>query len=55
MTRPGMARPVIMKMDPVLGEDIVRSNMRTLGVSRKEFDRLLGQVRRHRKAQKRRR
>jgi hypothetical protein len=55
MTRPGMARPVIIKMDPDLGEDIVRSNMRTLGVERKEFERLLEQVRRHRKPQKRRR
>jgi hypothetical protein len=55
MTRPGMARPVIIKMDPDLGEDIVRSNMRTLGVERKEFERLLEQVRRHRKPRKRRR
>lgn len=54
MSRPGMARPIIIKMDPDLGEDIVRSNMRTLGVPRKEFERLLAQVRRHRKARKRR-
>jgi hypothetical protein len=31
MTRAGMARPVIIKMDRQMGEDIVRSNMRTLG------------------------
>ncbi len=53
MTRPGMARPVIIKMDRDLGEDIVRSNMQTLGVTRKEFEELLNQVRRHRKTGKR--
>jgi predicted RNA binding protein YcfA (HicA-like mRNA interferase family) len=47
MTRPGMARPVIIKMDKDLGEDIIRSNMRTLGLSRKDFERLLGIVRGH--------
>lgn len=45
MTKPGLARPVIIKMDRDIGEDIVRSNMRTLGLSRKEFDRLLCLVR----------
>lgn len=45
MTRPGMARPVIIKMDRDMGEDIVRSNMRTLGLSRKQFERLLAIVR----------
>ncbi len=45
MTKPGMARPVIIKMDKDLGEDIIRSNMRTLGMSRKEFERLLAMVR----------
>lgn len=45
MTRPGMARPVIIKMDRDLGEDIVRSNMRTLGVEKKQFEALLNQVR----------
>jgi predicted RNA binding protein YcfA (HicA-like mRNA interferase family) len=47
MARPGMARPVIIKMDNDLGEDIVRSNMHTLGVSRKEFEQLLARVRRY--------
>jgi hypothetical protein len=46
MSRTGMARPVVIKMDPKLGEDIVRSNMRTMGLDRKEFERLLKQVRR---------
>ena len=53
MTRPGMARPVIIKMDKHLGEDIIRSNMQTLGVARKEFEQRLAQVRRHRKSKKR--
>lgn len=47
MTRPGMARPVIIKMDKDLGEDLIRSNMRTLELSRKEFERLLAIVRGH--------
>jgi hypothetical protein len=47
MTRAGLARPVIIKMDRDLGEDIVRSNMRTLGMNRKEFERLLSIVRGH--------
>lgn len=49
MSRPGLARPVIIKMDSDLGEDVVRTNLRTLGVSRGEFERLLAQVRRHHK------
>jgi hypothetical protein len=53
MTRPGMARPVIIKMDKSLGEDIIRSNMRTLGIDRKQFEALLSQVRRHKKPRKR--
>ncbi len=50
MTRAGIARPVVIKMDKDLGPDIVRSNMQTLGVGRKEFDALLNQVRRKKKA-----
>ena len=34
MSRPGLARPVVIKMDADIGEDIVRSKMRTLGISR---------------------
>lgn len=45
MTRAGLARPIIIKMDPDLGEDIIRSNMLTLGVSRRRFEELLEQVR----------
>jgi predicted RNA binding protein YcfA (HicA-like mRNA interferase family) len=49
MTKPGMARPVVIKMDRDLGEDIIRNNMRTAGVDRAEFERLLNIVRRRRK------
>ena len=45
MTRPGMARPIVIKMDKDLGEDLVRSCMRTLGLNRTEFERLLATVR----------
>lgn len=49
MTKPGAARPVVIKMDRDLGEDIIRSNMRTAGMERSEFERHLNTVRRRRK------
>ena len=49
LSRSGMAGPIVIKMDRNLGEDIVRANMRTLGIDRKEFEQLLDQVRRKRK------
>jgi predicted RNA binding protein YcfA (HicA-like mRNA interferase family) len=48
MTRPGLARPVVIKMDRELGEDLIRSNMRTLGIDRGEFERQLDIVRKRR-------
>ena len=45
MTKPGMTRPVIIKMDRDLGEDVIRSNIRTLGLSRRQFEELLAQAR----------
>lgn len=48
MTRPGMARPVVIKMDRDLGEDIIRSNMRTLEIDRRELERQLDIVRKRR-------
>jgi hypothetical protein len=45
MTKAGIARPVIIKMDRDMGEDIVRSNIRTLGLSRQEFEELLAKIR----------
>ncbi len=47
MTRPGLARPIVIKMDRGIGEDIIRSNMRTLGIDRAEFERLPAIVRKH--------
>lgn len=47
MTRPGLPRPVVIKMDRNIGEDVVRSNMRTLGIDRAELERQLAIVRKH--------
>jgi predicted RNA binding protein YcfA (HicA-like mRNA interferase family) len=49
MTKPGMARPVVIKMDRDLGEDIVRNNMRTAGMNRIEFEQYQDTVRHRRK------
>jgi predicted RNA binding protein YcfA (HicA-like mRNA interferase family) len=48
MRRAGMARPVVIKMDRDLGEDIIRSNMKTLGIDRAEFERQIDIVRKRR-------
>jgi predicted RNA binding protein YcfA (HicA-like mRNA interferase family) len=45
MTKPGTARPVVIKMDRNLGEDLVQSVKRTAGLSTKEFHALLEQAR----------
>jgi predicted RNA binding protein YcfA (HicA-like mRNA interferase family) len=45
MTRPGMARPVVIKKARDLGPDIVASNLRTLGIDRRRFEDLLAAVR----------
>ena len=45
MTRHELARPVIIKMDSELGPDLVHSVRRTLGLSSKEFENLIDQVR----------
>lgn len=45
MTRVGMARPIVIKMDPDLGDDIIHSNKRTLGLNTSQFKDLLDQVR----------
>lgn len=45
MVKPGTARPVVIKMDSDLGEDIVQSVKRTAGLSSREFHALLEQVR----------
>lgn len=45
LTREGMARPVVIKMDSDLGDDIIHSNKRTLGLTTTQFKDLLDQVR----------
>lgn len=40
MTRAGMARPVVIPTHGTLAPDVLRSNLRTLGISRKEFEEL---------------
>jgi predicted RNA binding protein YcfA (HicA-like mRNA interferase family) len=48
MTRAGLARAVVIKMDRDLGEDVIRSNMRTLGIDRYELEKQLDVVRKRR-------
>jgi predicted RNA binding protein YcfA (HicA-like mRNA interferase family) len=45
MTKPGTARPVVIKMDRELGEDLIQSVKRAAGLSTQEFHSLLEQVR----------
>jgi hypothetical protein len=45
MSRPGSPRPVVIKMDRDLGEDILQSNKRTMGLSTDQFEDLLKKVR----------
>lgn len=52
MSRPGVARPVVIKMDSDLGEDIIQSNKRTMGLTTAQFDELLAKVRDKKKAKK---
>ncbi len=47
MTRPGLPRAIVIKMDRNIGEDIIRSNMRTLGIDRAELERQLAMIRKH--------
>lgn len=49
MTRPGLARPVVIKKEKALSNNIVLSIRRTLGLSADEFQRLVEQVRGSRK------
>ena len=49
MTRPDLARPIVIKMVKDLGPRIIMSNMRTLGLTREDFELLLDRVRRKRK------
>ena len=49
MSKPGSLRPVVIKMDRRLGDDIVHSNRRTMGLTSDEFEDLLDQVRKKKK------
>ena len=49
MSKPGSPRPVVIKMDPKLSDDIVHSNRRTMGLTTDEFNDLLNQVRKKKK------
>lgn len=54
MTRPGLARPVVIKKDPDLGEPLIRTNMQTLGINRQRFEQLLAEVKGQRKRKSKR-
>ena len=44
MTRPGLARPVVIPRYREVGRDIILSNMRTAGISRERYFQLLKDV-----------
>ena len=44
MTRAGTPRPIVIKMDRNLGEDIIQSNKRTAGLTSAQFRDLAEQV-----------
>jgi predicted RNA binding protein YcfA (HicA-like mRNA interferase family) len=51
LVKPGTARPVVIKMDRELGEDLIQSVKRAAGLTTQEFHSLLEQVR-NRKSRK---
>lgn len=44
MSKPGIARPVVIPKYADVGQDIIRSNMRTAGISREQYLQLLKEV-----------
>ena len=44
LSKPGIARPVIIPKYAHVGLDIIRNNMRTAGMSRKRYFELLGEI-----------
>lgn len=44
MSKPGVARPVVIPKYPEVGRDIILSNMRTAGMSRARYLQLLAAV-----------
>lgn len=45
LTKPGVARPVVIPKYGEVGLDIIRSNMRTAGMSQARYLELLGRIR----------
>jgi hypothetical protein len=52
MSRDGSNRPVVIKMVRDLGNDIIQSNKRTMGLTTNEFEDLVSQVRGQKKKRK---
>lgn len=44
MTKPGILRPVIIPKYSEIGRDIIKSNMKTAGMSRDRYFELLSQI-----------
>jgi len=44
MTKPGVARPVVIPMYPLVGIDIIQNNLRTAGLSRGRYLKILGRL-----------
>jgi predicted RNA binding protein YcfA (HicA-like mRNA interferase family) len=44
MTKPGVARPVVIPMYPQVGTDIIQSNLRTAGLSREQYLKILASL-----------
>lgn len=44
MSKPGTGRPVVIPKYAEVGRDIIQSNMRTAGISRKQYLQLLEEV-----------
>ena len=44
MSKPGIARPVVIPRYAEVGQDIIRSNMRTARISREQYLKLLEEV-----------
>jgi hypothetical protein len=52
MSKAGSNRPVVIKMDSDLGEDLIQSNKRTMGLTTAEFEDLVDQVKGKKKKKK---
>jgi predicted RNA binding protein YcfA (HicA-like mRNA interferase family) len=53
MVKDGAFRPVVIKMERDLGDDIIASNCRTMGITRKKFEGLLAEIRGQKKSRRR--